>query len=193
MMYKIIKTGVGLLIFYSCIGKVSAQIVQKIGDQPFVLNNSAVLELQSITKGFLPPRMTAAQRDAILKPAKGLTIYNMSTDVVEVNTGTLDIPSWTAATFNYPSISNRLTANYTILNTDSTVLFDTTAQSLTVTLPNATGLTGKIFYVRKDDASANTLTIAPQLLSGGVVVTIVLNYSKTIKLQSNGTNWVVID
>ena len=36
---------------------------------------SAVLDASSITKGFLPPRMTTAQRDAIVSPATGLTIY----------------------------------------------------------------------------------------------------------------------
>ncbi len=36
---------------------------------------SAVLELQSTTQGFLPPRMTRAQRNTIVSPAKGLMIY----------------------------------------------------------------------------------------------------------------------
>ena len=37
---------------------------------------SAILEASSGTKGFLPPRMTLAQRDAIVSPAAGLLIYN---------------------------------------------------------------------------------------------------------------------
>lgn len=36
---------------------------------------SAMLEIKSSEKGFLPPRMTEAQRDAILSPATGLIIY----------------------------------------------------------------------------------------------------------------------
>ena len=39
---------------------------------------SAILDLKSENKGFLPPRMTTAQRDAISSPAEGLTIYNTS-------------------------------------------------------------------------------------------------------------------
>ena len=36
---------------------------------------SAVLELSSTSKGFIPPRMTAVQRDNIASPAQGMVIY----------------------------------------------------------------------------------------------------------------------
>jgi transcription elongation factor Elf1 len=38
-------------------------------------SNSAVLEASSTTQGFLPPRMNSIQRDAILSPVAGLTIW----------------------------------------------------------------------------------------------------------------------
>jgi len=38
-------------------------------------SNSAVLEASSTTQGFLPPRMISTQRDAILSPIAGLTIW----------------------------------------------------------------------------------------------------------------------
>ncbi len=40
---------------------------------------SAILELRSSQRGFLPPRMTEADRDAIASPADGLIIYNTDT------------------------------------------------------------------------------------------------------------------
>jgi len=46
-----------------------------------VLNASAVLQADSTTKGFLPPRMTNAQRIAIAYPAIGLCVY--CTDTIE--------------------------------------------------------------------------------------------------------------
>jgi hypothetical protein len=49
---------------------------------------SAKLEISSTTQGFLPPRMTTAQRDAISSPATGLTIYNTTLKSVEVYNGT---------------------------------------------------------------------------------------------------------
>jgi uncharacterized protein (TIGR02145 family) len=39
-------------------------------------DGSAMLEVKSTDKGFLPPRMTTTQRDAIGSPAEGLMIYN---------------------------------------------------------------------------------------------------------------------
>ena len=44
---------------------------------------SAVLELSSTQKGFLPPRLTTLQRNAIVQPAEGLTIYNTNKDCLE--------------------------------------------------------------------------------------------------------------
>jgi len=38
-------------------------------------DNTAALEVSATDKGFLPPRMTAAQRAAILSPAIGLMVY----------------------------------------------------------------------------------------------------------------------
>jgi hypothetical protein len=45
---------------------------------------SSILTLQSTTKGFLPPRMTTAQRNLIATPATGLTIFNTTTNTIDV-------------------------------------------------------------------------------------------------------------
>jgi hypothetical protein len=41
---------------------------------------SSILELRSNNSGFLPPRMTRTERDAISSPATGLIIYNTTTN-----------------------------------------------------------------------------------------------------------------
>ncbi len=43
-------------------------------------NSSALLDITSTTKGLLMPRMTTAQRNAIVSPADGLLIYNTTTE-----------------------------------------------------------------------------------------------------------------
>lgn len=57
-------------------------------------DSSAVLDLVSIDRGFLLPRLTTTQRQTILNPAKGLMIYNLTTNRVQVNTGTPASPIW---------------------------------------------------------------------------------------------------
>jgi len=51
---------------------------------------SSVLEVVSNNKGFLPPRLTKVERDAIAAPAEGLTVYNITEDCINVYDG-----SWT--------------------------------------------------------------------------------------------------
>lgn len=48
---------------------------------------SALLQMDSTTQGLLLPRMTTAQRDAIVNPADGLQIYNTDTGSVEIFSG----------------------------------------------------------------------------------------------------------
>ncbi|MHA8067397.1 hypothetical protein V7S76_12055, partial [Aquirufa sp. ROCK2-A2] len=50
-------------------------------------SSSAVLEANSTTQGFLPPRLTTTQRNAITTPAEGLTIWNTINKQLEVYDG----------------------------------------------------------------------------------------------------------
>jgi hypothetical protein len=47
-------------------------------------NAAARLDVSSTTAGFLPPRMTGTQRDAISSPPNGLMLYNSTTDKLQV-------------------------------------------------------------------------------------------------------------
>lgn len=57
--------------------------------EPISANYSALLVLESITKGLLFPRMTTTQRDAIVNPIAGLVIYNTTTNVLNFHNGTV--------------------------------------------------------------------------------------------------------
>ena len=60
----------------------SAQGV-KISPTPGAPDSSAILELADTSRGFLLPRMTTAQRNAIANPAVGLQVYNTTTQCIE--------------------------------------------------------------------------------------------------------------
>jgi hypothetical protein len=50
---------------------------------------SAVMEITSTTQGFLPPRMTTTQKNAISSPATGLMVYDTTLNKLCVFTGTV--------------------------------------------------------------------------------------------------------
>jgi hypothetical protein len=50
---------------------------------------SAIFEVQSTTKGFLPPRMTTTQRNAIASPAAGLIVYDTTLNLPHFYNGTI--------------------------------------------------------------------------------------------------------
>ena len=64
-----------------------AGMAQNVGIGTTTPAASAVLDLNSTTKGLLPPRMTTAQRDAIASPAAGLIIFNTTTNSVQLYNG----------------------------------------------------------------------------------------------------------
>jgi hypothetical protein len=51
-------------------------------------SSKAKLEISSTTQGFLPPRMTTTQRDAITSVPAGLMVYNTTTNKLNVYNGT---------------------------------------------------------------------------------------------------------
>ena len=51
-------------------------------------NASAMLDVSSTTKGFLPPRMNTTARDLIASPATGLVIFNTITNGLEIKSST---------------------------------------------------------------------------------------------------------
>ena len=59
-----------------------------IGTDALGNQTSALLQLRSTTRGFLPPRMTTTQRNAIASPATGLMVYDTSVNKVSVYNGT---------------------------------------------------------------------------------------------------------
>jgi hypothetical protein len=58
------------------------------GTSGSVADASALLEVRSTTKGFLPPRMTTTEKNAIASPATGLMVYDTTLNLISVYNGT---------------------------------------------------------------------------------------------------------
>jgi uncharacterized protein (TIGR02145 family) len=114
-------------------------------------NTSAKLDVVSTTQGFLPPRMTTTQRNAIASPAIGLVIYNITTNCLNFYTGT----AWfeTCGTPTY-------TATLTTLNCGGA--------STTGTLTNGTAASGVSTAIPYTGGNAGTYS-AQSISSTGVV------------------------
>jgi uncharacterized protein (TIGR02145 family) len=67
-MHKVLS--ISILLFFALPGR-----AQNVGIGTTTPAASAQLDVSSTTKGFLPPRMTAAQRSAISSPTNGLLVY----------------------------------------------------------------------------------------------------------------------
>lgn len=268
---------VGLVILCSTIS-ISAQVTQKIGDNSFIKNSKAVLELESVTKGFLPPRLSVSQQTALgTSLPQGLLIYVIDGAhegiqlwdgtkwIYYVDTAALDlkanissptftgtvggitatmvglgnvnntsdsskpISSLTQAALDlkedkinkitdinsdptsitkYPSVSavknyvdsynpihsiKTIETDYTAERADYTILCNNVSAAFTITLPDPGESTGKIYVIRKIDETINVLTISPALKLTELTEISSLNYPKTIRVQSNGRYWYVID
>ncbi|MFV5686986.1 hypothetical protein ACM55I_16280, partial [Flavobacterium sp. GB2R13] len=85
------------------------------------------------------------------------------------------------------------TGAYTATAADNTILCDATSAGFTVTLPAASAAVNAIYSIRKIDETANILSFTPAIYASATTTFTTLNYSRTIRVQSNGTNWYQID
>ncbi len=79
----VLFSGFLFILFSGLHGQVS---ISYDGSDP---DNSAMLEVKSNDRGFLPPRMGVTDRAAINDPAEGLMIYNTDTKAIEFFNGTM--------------------------------------------------------------------------------------------------------
>jgi hypothetical protein len=68
-------------------GASDAGVGMQLGKGASAANASSILELVSTQKGFLPPRMTTTQKNAIATPAAGLVVYDSTTNKLQCYNG----------------------------------------------------------------------------------------------------------
>ncbi|MFZ4435766.1 MAG: beta strand repeat-containing protein [Flavobacterium psychrophilum] len=110
----------------------------KVGDNTTSMDASAMLELESTTKGFLPPRMTKLQINAIANPEAGLQVWciNCGTEGEwQVYTGS----TWTNIIGGTASIETITGLNCSLASNNGTLTSGTAANSVNTVVPYTAG------------------------------------------------------
>ncbi|OAZ04510.1 hypothetical protein [Flavobacterium succinicans] len=99
-------------------------------------------------------------------------------------------------TIPYASVQGAIstkTASYTLLLKDESILVDTAAGDVTITLPAATGNAGKKYSVKKTSSDDNGVIVAS---AGGTIDSVASIYGSVWLqgwvFQSDGTNWYIV-
>lgn len=71
------------LLFFLIVLLTFNNVSSQVGIGTVTPNASAALDIVSNNKGFLPPRMTSEDRDNIISPANGLTIFNTTVNCIQ--------------------------------------------------------------------------------------------------------------
>ncbi len=99
-LWRVTISVIPILIYLGAGFSAYAQSTDNVGIGTATPDNSALLELQSTTKGLLIPRMTQQERDALSQPAAGLLIYNTTTGSFQYNFGSKTAPQWVTMLWN---------------------------------------------------------------------------------------------
>ena len=133
----------GIVLLIGVLNIVEGQNIAITDDNAYTANNSAMLDVKSLTKGLLVPRLTSAQRNAISLPATGLLVFDTNENVFYYYTGSI----WSNLSVGQLWTKN---GNYVYLsNTDDNVGIGVTSPNnkLLVKADASTGVDESIFAV----------------------------------------------
>jgi hypothetical protein len=138
-------------------------------------HSDAMLDVSSTTKGFLPPRMTSAERDAIESPPSGLVIYNTTTDCLNLFTGT----AWKQSCYDCDFLAPSVGSNSPLCAGNSINLAASTVQDASYAWTGPNGYTSSAQNPVISNAEANmsgtyvlTTTVDGCSLTAAVLVTV---------------------
>lgn len=86
------------------------------------------------------------------------------------------------------------TGNYTLQVSDDVVFADSTGGIFTLTLPDATTMSGKEYQIKKTSNDSNIITLATtssQTIDGSLTQSLAIQYD-SVSLISNGANWFIV-
>ena len=105
-----------LLLLLACITITTARSQNNVGIGTPTPDISSILELNSNTKGFLGPRMTTAERLAIVTPAAGLLVYDINVGCYFLYNG-----AWLSLCATSPVCNTATTGNVALFSSPTSV------------------------------------------------------------------------
>ncbi|MFV5686504.1 ice-binding family protein [Flavobacterium sp. GB2R13] len=158
--------------------------MQKFGENSSAINDKAVLELESTTKGFLLPRMTLIQRDQIDNPPEGLMLW--CTDCSVGNGSEIVVwikDSWKPLFDSQLAESKMLIGNALSKAVPVTISGDLSIDSNGISTIGNNAITNEKIF----DAAVTNLKIAPGINKSKVGLSNVDNSSDAEKPVSDAT------
>jgi hypothetical protein len=154
-----------LLLTFICINSYS-----QIGINTVNPAQSSLLEINSTSKGVLFPELTTTQRDAIVSPAIGLTIYNSTLNTLEFFTGTgwMNVTNKPANISNVVATSSQALVYFTPSSANSVINYTVTSSPGGIT---ATGTTSPITVTGLQNNINYTFTITTNYSVGSSFTT----------------------
>ena len=149
-------------------------------------NASAMLDIRSTTRGFLPPRMTTTQRNAIASPATGLQVFDSTMNAMCEYNGT----AWRVLSAGAQSVAAS-TATTTVNMSSGNVQNITLTASTTLTLSSATVGTYIMKLIQGGSGSYTVTWPGTVIWSGGTAPTLTTTVGKVdiVTLVFDGTNF----
>ena len=141
----------------------------------------------------LPAGMWITTPQVVAADTVRVTFVNETGATQDAASGTLFVKK-VVLNNSTPSAIVSKTANYTATTSDSVILCSASGGSFTITLPAASGNTGRIYFIKKTDSTSSTVTIdanASETIDGALTLVISLQYA-TYMIVCDGTSWHVI-
>lgn len=141
-----------------------------------------------VAKGWIIDNVVSSGPDVLDQAFSGLIVKDSNTGLQT------QITDSRISTGGAVFATSTKSVNYSVARSDYTIRADAALNTINITLPDATAITGQIFKVKKIDSTANTVTInttSSQLIDGSLTAPINIQYT-CITVQSNGTGWDII-
>ena len=133
------------------------------------------------------------QTSAPTSPRNGDMYYDQSGGVLKLYQEGNWVDVGTVSGNNSLAVTS-ISANYTASTSDQVILTDATSTAITITLPAASGNSGKFFYIKRIDQSVHAITLdgnGAETIDGDTTHILDVQYDCCF-IVCDGSNWYIL-